>query len=120
MSKSKKESFILCQLDKTTVLAATAKSYTIRERVKTKDGEYVWVSKYFYSEIGDAVRGYAKYALRRKKSKKKLDGSIGALISQIKKLEARVEKIGTMIDNTIRELERDPIENWLANKEQEK
>jgi len=115
----KKESVVLGKLDKKTILVSSSNAFVLRERIKNKDGEYDWVSKYFYSEIGDAVRGYARHALRRASMAKRLDGSLGALITQIERMEAKIEKVGARLEHAWAQRQQDPIEACLSAKGQD-
>lgn len=92
--KAKKESFILGNLDKKTRLDATQHAFVIKEKTKATDGTISWTSKYYYSEIGDAIRGYARHVLRRPSMAKHLDGDIKTLIELISKLEKTIKKMG--------------------------
>jgi hypothetical protein len=112
--KKKRESFVLGKLDKKTLLVATQHAFVIKERVKIKDKEE-WVGKYYYSEIGDALRGYARHALRRPEEAKKLDGSIAQLITRVTELENAVKEIGEKLNTEWISRMRDPVELYLYN-----
>lgn len=108
-TKEVKSTLVLGKLDKNTLLASNAHAFVIKERVKTKEGDQ-WVSRYFYSEILDAVRGYVKHNLR---SDKQLDGSIHSLISAIEKLDSTVREVSSKINTDYAERIQDPIEYHL-------
>jgi hypothetical protein len=108
-TKEVQRTLVLGKLDKDTLLAANAHAFVIKERVKTKEGEQ-WVSRYFYSEILDALRGYVKHNLR---SEKQLDGSIHSLISAIEKLDNTVRDVSSKVNADYTERIQDPIESHL-------
>jgi hypothetical protein len=115
MIDKKRESFILGKLDKKTILVATPHAFVIKERIKSADGEVGWASKYYYSEIGDAIRGYARHLLRRPSTAKHLDGNLKTLIDLIVKLESTIKKVGDKLNLEFAERLEDPIESHLFN-----
>jgi hypothetical protein len=115
MNDEKQTSFILGKLDKKTLLVATSRAFVIKERVKAGDGEVGWTSKYFYSEIGDAIRGYARHLLRRPSTAKHLDGDIKTLIDVIGKLEKTIKKVGDKLNLQFAERLQDPVESHILN-----
>ena len=115
MSDKKKENFVLGKLDKKTILVATPNAFVIKEQIKTANNEKHWVSKYYYSEIGDAISGYARHILRRPNTAKYLDGDIKTLIDIIGKLERTVKKVGDKLNLEFANRLQDPIENHLLN-----
>jgi len=108
-----KQSFVLVKLDKKTVLAATQHSFVIKAKVKMKDGGTTWLSKYYYSELGDAIRGYARYVLRRPSTAKHLDGEMKSLIEVVGKLENTIKQIGDKINLDFAVRLEDPVENHI-------
>lgn len=113
--KKTRETFILGRLDKKTILAASPHAFIIKERIKTTDGTEAWASKYYYAEIGDAIRGYARHLLRRPSTAKHLDGSLQSLIDLITKLETTIKKVGEKLNAEFAERLKDPIESHLFN-----
>jgi hypothetical protein len=115
MSKRVEYTFVMCQLDKKTLLAATPTCFVLKERVKVKSSDdvneqYTWVSKYYYSELGDALRGYVKHKLRKPETAKDLDGSILNLIKVIEKLETIVTVTGNRLVESWDKRMCDPVE----------
>jgi hypothetical protein len=96
-----------------TLLTASAEAFIIRERSKRGDGTTVWADRYFYTEIGDALRGYVRRTLRRPEEAKKLDGNIHALINKIADLEESVKNVGEHLNAHWIERLNDPIEAHL-------
>jgi len=113
MSIATSESFLLGKFDDDTALVATPNSFVIRERVHTKTGKEMWANKYYYTEIGDAVRGYARLALRQKKRAAGLHGSLPRLIEIVNKLEGTIKTIGDRLAKALGERLKDPIEAHL-------
>jgi len=112
-AKKNKESFVLGKLDKNTMLTATSNAFIIKEKITAPDGEVRWISKYYYSELGDAIRGYARHLLRRPSTAKHLDGSITTLIDTITKLENTVKKVGDKLNLDFAARLEDPVEHQL-------
>jgi hypothetical protein len=113
--KPRKDSSILVELDKKTVLAANSYSFILKEKIKGKNGEVILQSKYYYSELGDAVRGYAKHVMRRPSTIKRLDGTIENLITIIGKLENTIKKVGDKLNATFADRLNDPVERQLLS-----
>lgn len=113
--KKASENFLMVKLDKNTILVASPHSFVIRERTKTKDGD-LWVGKYYYSEIGDAVRGYARHMLRRPEEGKKLDGNMQTLINQLAAWETAIREVGQKIAEKWEAAMSDPVEAMLMKK----
>lgn len=103
--KATRSSFTLCFLDKKTKLVASEHSFVIKEKVKVKDGEATWIGKFFYSEIADAIRGYARHHLRRPELAAKLDGSIETLIKVLEELDAHINTIADKVKETMTKAE---------------
>jgi hypothetical protein len=99
--KGSSKSFTLCFLDKKTKLVASDHAFVIKERIKTKDDEAVWVGKYFYSDVADAIRGFARHALRKPELVSKLDGSIENLIKVLEDLDKTIVDIAEKVKNTL-------------------
>jgi hypothetical protein len=110
--KEKNEPQALCKLNKRMVLSFSSRAFIIKERVKTKDGP-VWVNKWYYSTLGDAVRGYAVHALRDKRLSKMLDGSFQDLIDCIQKFEKHLDDICIKVLDAWDTRMEDPIEKKL-------
>ena len=113
--------YLLCQLDKTTQLVVNAHAFVIKKlsKVKKKDGEQTiiietWLPKYYYSEIGDAVRGYVKHALLSADGIKELDGSVPTLVKALEHMEATVKTISKEFTDMWNERMKDPVEAFLA------
>jgi hypothetical protein len=104
------DGYVLCNLDKSTQLVAANESFVLR--VRTKDGEQ-WISKYFYYEIGDVVRGYVRHMLRSEETAKTLDGSIRTLINAIEKLESTVKDTSIKMKEAWANQIKDPVEAYL-------
>jgi len=116
MKDTNKDTFLLGKLDKKTILVATPRAFVIKEKIRAgDDSEDNWVSKYYYSEIGDAIRGYARHLLRRPSTAKHLDGSLKTLIDLISRLETTIKKIGDKLNVQFAERLQDPVESHLFN-----
>jgi len=113
MKNKKQESFVLGKLDKKTLLVATPQAFVIKEKTKKSDGEIAWANKYYYSELGDAIRGYARHALRRPSTAKHLDGNLKKLIDIVMKLESTIKKVGDRLSVKFEEQLQDPIESHI-------
>jgi len=50
---------------------------------------------------------------------KRLDGSLGALITQIERMEAKIEKVGARLEHAWAQRQQDPIEACLSAKGQD-
>ena len=110
MKTKTKDTFVLGKLDKKTLLVATQTSFVIKEKRKTAEGEAVWTSRYYYSEIGDAIRGYVRHLLRRPGTAKHLDGNLKTLIDVVTNLENTIKKVGDKLNLDFAERLEDPIE----------
>ena len=111
--KLQSDTFILGKLDRKTILVACPHSFVIKERIKNVKGEYHWVGKYYYSEIGDAIRGYARHVLRRSSGTRILNGNIKDLIGRIEALENTIKTIGEQLTKTWTKRMKDPVEAAL-------
>jgi hypothetical protein len=100
------------------LLVATQAAFVIKEKVKEANGKAVWVSKYYYSEIGDAIRGYARHLLRRRSTAKHLDGELKTLVDVIVRLEKTIKKIGAKLNLQFAERIKDPVEHCLFTSEE--
>lgn len=115
---AKHYSIVIGRLDRDTLLAASSEAFILRERTKGNNGQIIWLDRYFYTEIGDALRGYVRRTLRRPEEAKKLDGNIHALITKISELEDAVKDVGIQLAVKWSERLNDPIEaHLLANGE---
>lgn len=114
--KGRSAAIVLCYLDKNTRIVASEHSFTVQERHKAKDQE-MWVGKYFYSEVGDAVRGFVRHALRKPEVVSKLDGSIQSLVNKITELETVIQAVTVRINAEIAEHEKDPVEAAMLKSE---
>jgi hypothetical protein len=110
---------LLCQLDKKTQLVANNHAFVIKKlvKVKSKDGDAAeiitdsWVSQYFYADIGDAVRGYVKHALRKPQTE--LNGDICALVATIEKLEGTIKTTAVDFQKAWNDRMQDPVDAHL-------
>ena len=106
-------SFLLGRLDESTRLIATPTAFVIQER-KMQEEKEAWTSKFYYGEIGDAIRGYVRSTLRNPKRTAQLDGKINSLISSIENLEKTVKEVAVNIKAEWDVRLQDPIESHLA------
>ena len=110
--RSKNKPYALCKLNKRMVLSFSSRAFIIKESVKTKDGS-VWVNKWYYSTLGDAIRGYAVHAIRDRHLAKMLDGSFQDLVECIQKFEKHLDHICTKVLEAWDNRMDDPIEKKL-------
>lgn len=102
---------VIGYLDNNTRLSVSTYSFDIEVKRTTKEGDDVWVSKYFYSDVQSAIRGYAKYKskelARSKKRKEDMDG----VLEFLKELDSTVKNVGEKLQNTWDNLDKfDPVE----------
>lgn len=107
--KGRSAALVLCYLDKNTRITASEHAFVLQERHKIKDQD-MWVGRYFYSELGDVVRGYVKHALRKPEIVSKLDGSVKGLVDKITELEGVIQAVTLSLNTELAEHEKDPIE----------
>ena len=105
---------ILGLLDKKTRLVADSHCFIVQETVNTKDGE-IWVGKWFYSWLGDAIKGYIKH--KAKKSKKNVISSkpLLDLVDLIASLEKNVKEVGERLEKQFEGLRNDPVEKAIKD-----
>ena len=113
---SKSGHIVLGLLDKKTRLVADSHCFIMQEIVNTKDGD-IWVGKYFYSQLGDVIRGYIKRKARKAgktviSSKPLLD-----IIDLIASLEKTVKEVGESLEKQFAEIKNDPIEKSIKESE---
>ena len=111
MSKKGPTRSVIGYLDKNTRLSVSTYSFDIEVLRITKDGDGVWLGKYFYSDVQSAIRGYAKYKAkelaRSKKRKEKLDD----ILDFLKELDATIKNVGEKLQKTWDNLDKfDPVE----------
>ena len=81
---------VLGTLDISTRLMIDSHSFVIQVLDVSKDGVETWKSKYYYSTIQDAVRGYCKLVSRKKKSKTVTSKPLLDLLDHIASLEKTI------------------------------
>lgn len=102
--------------DKKTRLVSSASSFTIQVCDSGKSGE-VWKSIYFYTWIGDAIRGYAKYMARRSGKEISTSRDLSSLLDAVASLERTIKKVGSDIASQWEERQEDPVEQAIAEEE---
>lgn len=105
------EYYPLCDLDNRTQLRAGKNCFVL-----THKGEDKHINKYFYSEIGDALRGYARNILKDPAKVKQLGGKVTNLMKLIKELEKTIDKVGTDLQLKWEEVFSDPVECAIIKK----
>ena len=108
----KVDALVIGQLDTRTILVATANCFVIKEKVKTAAGD-AWVGKYYYTEVWDAIRGYARHKLRDPSVVQKLDGNLPDLIATVGRLENTIKDIGDKLASAWTLRIQDPVESHL-------
>jgi len=101
----------LCNLDHSTQLRAGKDCFVLSH--KASNG---YINKYFYAEIGDALRGYARNILKDPAKVKRLDGNVANLMKLIKQLEQTMTKVGDDLQATWEEQLADPVECAIIKK----
>ena len=111
-SKKKKQDVVtpLCMFDSKTRLIASRHGYSIQMYNGT-----VWSSRWYYGEVWDAIRGYARHYFQQNKNTKHINGDIKKLIEAATKLEEKVAAVATDVCNTLLTLQNDPIERALSS-----
>lgn len=105
---------ILGLLDKKTRIVADSHCFIVQEIVKTKDGD-LWAGKYFYSQLGDAIRGYIKHKARSSKKKIISSKPLLDLLDLIASLEKTVKEVGERLEKQFTEIRNDPVEKAIKN-----
>ena len=108
MSKGKKANKILLNvlgiLDKNTRLVADKNSFMLQERIKdTVDG---WASKYYYSNLEYAIRGYAKRLARKQKRKVANSAPLMDILDLLASLETTIKDVGIKLSKEWDKLEK--------------
>jgi len=111
MSDAKKPTgyHILGLLDSHTRLVSDTHTFIIQKLRITKDKQAVWTSHYYYAEIGDAIRGYAKYSARVKGRKMPNTKPLLDLLDLVKNLELSIYKVGDRLSKEWSSISQDPI-----------
>lgn len=107
MPKSKKTKRVLGLLDKKTRLAADSHSFVLEKMVNIKDDdgnvEKVWTSRYFYSDLRNAIRGYVKHKARES-GKTTIDSKpLLDLLDLVSNLEKTIEKVADKLSREWKE-----------------
>ena len=103
---------ILGVLDNKTRLAADSHCFVLQDLIDTKDGK-VWVGKYFYSQLGDAIRGYIKRKARKSGKKVISSKPLLDLIDLITSLEKTVKEVGENLEKQFDKIKNDPVEKSI-------
>lgn len=99
------ENYLEFQLDSHTQLTSNKHCIMLETR-STLDS--AWSPSYFYSTIHDAIRGYVKYAAK-KKLRKSLSKDLAGLLNHLQDLERLVENTAKTIQEQIESASNDPI-----------
>ena len=102
---------VLCQLDRETQLCASSECFVL---LKQHNDELRPV--YYYSELGDALRGYARNLLKDKDKIKNLDGKVASLMQLVKSLETKISDVGETLQEHWDNRSNDPIEKATLSK----
>ena len=102
-------SLILGLLDTKTRLVGDETSFVIQKLKKTPEDEVIWVNKYYYPQIEDAIRGYAKYAARAKGNKVPTSKPLLDLLDRVRDLENTIQEIGKRLSREWKQLKHDPV-----------
>ena len=103
---------ILGVLDHKTRLVADRHAFIIQKKCEDK-GVVVWASQYYYSELGSAIRWYAKHTARSK-SKKTAPQTLRDLLDLVASLENKIVEIGDRLSKDWKAIMDDPIERSIA------
>ena len=109
MESTKKYS--VCKLEKDVRIASDDTSFILQ--ILKEDGE--WENKFFYSWIGDALRGYIIFALQRA-ARHDLDGGVQELANKIESLGKKIEEAGDDLQNRWDQFFEDPVEKEIRSK----
>ena len=105
---------ILGILDKKTRLVADSHSFVIQEMIKTKDG-YIWVGKWFYSWLGDAIKGYIKHKARTSNKNVINSKPLLDIIDLIDSLEKTIKEVGDSLSKQFAIIRNDPVEKAIRD-----
>ena len=114
-NKIKNEDRVIGYLDKGTRIVATKHCFVIQIKEKMKSGEIIWPGRYFYSWLGDAIRGYAKYLAKKRNKAISSSESIFALLDRVAALERTIQEVGDRLNKAFEQKQTDPIEQALLN-----
>lgn len=103
---------LLGLLDNKTRIVADTHCFIVQERVKTKDGD-IWAGKYFYSQLGDAIRGFIKHKARSSRKKVISSKPLLDLIDLIASLEKTVKEVGERLEKQFEVIRSDPVEKSI-------
>ena len=109
MESTKKYS--VCKLEKDVRIASDDTSFILQ--ILKEDGE--WENKFFYSWIGDALRGYIIFASQRA-ARHDLDGGVQELANKIESLGKKIEEAGDDLQNRWDQFFEDPVEKEIRSK----
>jgi hypothetical protein len=104
---------VLGILDHKTRLVADRHGFMLQMKREDKNKKTVWASQYYYSELGAAIRGYAKHTARRRKNKT-APKTLMDLLDLVSSLEKKIVEIGDRLSKEWRTLMEDPIERSIA------
>ena len=107
---------ILGLLDKKTRIVADSHCFIVQKMADPKedrDIEELWVGKYFYSNLGEAIRGYIKHIARSSKKNISSSKPLLDLLDLIASLEKTVKEVGERLEKQFEALRNDPVENSI-------
>lgn len=107
---------ILGSLDKDTRLVADKHCFMLQKEIKAKDGSMVWYSAYFYSSLGDALRGFIKHKARKAGLKVPNSKPMLDILDLIASLERTVLEVGDKLSKEWQSIVSDPIERVIIEK----
>lgn len=107
---------ILGLLDKGTRLVADSHAFILQFKKKVGKDQ-IWASTYYYSALGDAIRGYAKHAARKKGRKVPNTKPLLDLIDLVTVLEKTVKDVGESLSTKWASIMDDPIERAIFEEE---
>jgi len=99
---------VICNLDKDVRLAATDNAYVLQV-----EESGVWVDKYSYTWIGDAIKGYILYSLKRMSKAISWSGTKD-LVDKIDALDISIKSVDKRLVSVAKILENDPIESEIV------
>ena len=110
---------ILGLLDSKTRLVADTHCFIMQKLVDPKEGKIkegdTWIGKYFYSKLGDAIRGYIKHEARGNKKKVISSKPLLDLIDLINSLENTVKEVGERLEKQFEVIRNDPVEKSIKD-----
>lgn len=114
--KSAPHNYVIGYFDKNTRLSSSAHSFDIQMRTVNKVTKVeTWTAMYFYAWIGDAIRGYAKYAARRAGKEISVSKDLSALLDAVAKLETEVRETGKHVTEWWEKHQKDPVEKAIID-----